>query len=1388
MDSLEFPHGYSSRKRSASPAMLPHSPNKRTYVSSPLAEGLPLGDMAPQRTDTNQLLERQKGLAQMKQDFAREQAIVDDMARRFQTGSESGHTSHLGNPLRGVLSRNTMQHHQQQPQQQGTQFPTGTPSSFNQVPLNVAQADHFTCASPHGTQYNMYPSYIGAGNRGQPFVAQNSSNQYSVPPNASNGQTNTGAHQFMEVSPNRLSQPPAFPVRRGRPSSEILRMAVPSNAHMAAHSYLFGSPGIDNIEEGFPDISQRHVVTRNSSSLENLNGGTTHNISYNASMDPIEMDGVKSTQSPGRMERTRSVVTPSARGNSLGPGITRRANSTARGPRDRTTGSRTNGRSRSVAPNANGKKRKSKGKAPMGSWVAIPGHIPRVQMFSELGETNFYSMAAKRASSANPKESVIQTKTKYNTQKPAPQEQTPATPARFIFIDSDTSSTGGSLTMEELLRSKGKPKGRNKSKSRTAELPSTPHVANTAKLIDLSTPAASASHHVPIVSRPMKVRLAEIPRSDTTKNPRAGSQSRPHATVDNQKKKTHEKNNEKDDQKNATREAAEKRMNAEVAELFGDDVDMTDVNPESSRRADARKLALANDRARREAQQQAAKEKRERKEQEELEQVERAKRLKEEHEAKMKPRREEERKKTAAREAAITEARREKACVNIETKRLEREAIQADLEKEKRKATEVQVEPEVIAKVKDRKEEIKKQATSHKIPKASSLVGEKGVSISSSSASGGGVDADTEESLFIARNIPPSESIATLPQRNDIERLTLNNVYDIDRRTRKAIGPTTAAEVCALAQAPKTTGYRVEREAFEAEKLAQKTQQRLNSRYKRAQSRDRETAPESNFGLPVRSQPNKQCFHLEANIENNGDKDHLVSASLFPSQLSSGGHTTVEKITKRTFSLPTNSPSARPTGSSVVCITDAERQKIQADQRRKEQVEAKARQVEMARENAKENARRKAQLKEERQAKEAVVRTEKARERKRLKIIAEAEAEGIQLSTVDIVEQVEEFMERRGNTIKRRKQKEFLKQQNENFAPDTLAIQGSFGSQSIQGSFSCQHGDLEDKEDDNEETNIRKANACAARAALDATRQGRENNFIQASNMSVEAEYDSDISEEDADPVFTPTGSEVGEDTGESEVGTTTVNTELLDGVPTDNVYGRRRTAPLHPPGENTIKIYYLMEKVSFNGVKRDSVMKNGYFNREESIRNAKILAEKYKAMPHKAYKEQTTPDDLWEAMVDFGKDSVEVFLLEGYKSTTEGPRNIEIPFDAARFDRKYYMVHKITTKITTKESVATATIYADTVDLVADMRYANQVAADLMVDFLKPPHPHLDHTIQHSEEVAPTIRQALTKFQEQGELFGVDLDMEDGGIPWMKEYTHIEFKVEEKIMKGPLN
>ena len=89
----------------------------------------------------------------------------------------------------------------------------------------------------------------------------------------------------------------------------------------------------------------------------------------------------------------------------------------------------------------------------------------------------------------------------------------------------------------------------------------------------------------------------------------------------------------------------------------------------------------------------------------------------------------------------------------------------------------------------------------------------------------------------------------------------LENIYDIDTRKArgKSVGPSTAAELCAIVQAaqvPESTGYRAQREEFDAQEAAKKAQRRIAARKERIfreQAAVVVAAP-----LPVRPKATKQ--------------------------------------------------------------------------------------------------------------------------------------------------------------------------------------------------------------------------------------------------------------------------------------------------------------------------------------------------------------------------------------------------------------------------------------------------------------------------------------------------------------------------------------------------
>lgn len=241
-------------------------------------------------------------------------------------------------------------------------------------------------------------------------------------------------------------------------------------------------------------------------------------------------------------------------------------------------------------------------------------------------------------------------------------------------------------------------------------------------------------------------------------------------------------------------------------------------------------------------------------------------------------------------------------------------------------------------------------------------------------------------------------------------------MYDLDMRTLrgKSKGPTTAVEMMALAQAQKAKQERArnienQRDIRESELDARRIAGKIQARRVR---REREkSAPPPVFPRRPEPKPRESASQPESKETKGPAKpratkgrgnniERQLTSAIFPKFIPENYAEPPPRAKKVTATIP-KEPAAKPAN----LLSDEERARHEAEQKKKEalehekQVAAKALEREERTRAYNEKNRKRA--------------TEVAREKQRLKLIEEAEKNGVELPQVELMSKLEDFMEAR---------------------------------------------------------------------------------------------------------------------------------------------------------------------------------------------------------------------------------------------------------------------------------------------------------------------------------------------------------------------------------------
>lgn len=263
-----------------------------------------------------------------------------------------------------------------------------------------------------------------------------------------------------------------------------------------------------------------------------------------------------------------------------------------------------------------------------------------------------------------------------------------------------------------------------------------------------------------------------------------------------------------------------------------------------------------------------------------------------------------------------------------------------------------------------------------------------------------------------------TEAVTAAPKDKQplvFDRSGLNDLYDLDIRTirGKSKGPTTAAELMALAQAHKKVDSH--RDIREQEINAQRTAERLKSRMAR---REREKSaplavlpkrPEPKAARASDSQPEpkqvKPAARPRATKGTGKSIEKQLSSALFPTYIAANFAEPPPPAKKIAAVVPKEPAASNVAKPGLILLSDEDRVRLEAEQKKKEALEHEKQVAAKA-------LRRQEQSKyhnERKKQKETV----KAREKQRVKLIEEAEKNGVELSKVELMSKLEDFMDKR---------------------------------------------------------------------------------------------------------------------------------------------------------------------------------------------------------------------------------------------------------------------------------------------------------------------------------------------------------------------------------------
>ncbi|CAG8973502.1 hypothetical protein HYALB_00002827 [Hymenoscyphus albidus] len=971
----------------------------------------------------------------------------------------------------------------------------------------------------------------------------------------------------------------------------------------------------------------------------------------------------------------------------------------------------------------------------------------------------------------------------------------------------------------------------------------------------------------PIVERPMKERV--------TPASKPGARKRGKSVAPGDDPRTDEQKR----QERAAKIIAEQERQGAEREIFGDDIQSIDEAKKKVQEERERLEEKKRQREREEAEKRESGEVAARKillvQQEKAEQEELRKQL---AESRNKIRRERIRQKAEHEEAEAREERREAAAAKIEADRKTAEAAKLEREKKKRMETDVQVQPRALQQTKAKQETLKKQVANIKASKVSSddtdsslvCLGEKTIPEADKTTQNAGTQEagksadtskgkeivndnanananassrkevfDVESGLFVPANVPPSQdgtevnttALAKDKQPLVFERNVGKNLYDSDQRRfrGKSLGPTTAAEYCAIAQGQQSKRLQSYREVREREIEARRCQEKLQSRIAR---REREKSapppptvpkrPEPKAARPIASQnePRKPAKPRATKASGKSAEQELSSA-IFPKFMPSAPAPPIANKGLATIAKEPAAPIVSKPAQGVVVISDEERARIDAQHKKKAQLEQEKQAA------AKAEQKKLQTLEHNKKNRERATR--QAREKERLRLIAEAEESGVELSPMELISKVEDYMEKRERKMAKTAATRAMHEQIKNLGADDLAI-AQQASQAAAASQANKNIDREDDPNDDSPAALElRAKRKAMQETLNTIGQNRRSQQSQPIRMTCADESDTGASiesEEDPDPDLDPaSSSNSSDDEGASQ------SSHTMSGKSNSNLENsqigtqieqhsrsipgpgkNKRRAPPRPiptvDPENSRNMYSVEEKYTKGGITYRHQTRNLYFNLDDAETAAKDLANRYREIRPYNYQEFLMDEDggirLFHAKIQFdeaGENLTEVWVGKDLKSNDMEPIDFGMAeINKLRFTPKCYIVYRTITRKSTDPVTGIITEAQATEFLKnwTDIDLANNDAVKEFIEYIRPPidlgdlQPgDTDRLERFDNEICPQVRRLRDQL-EYGDCYVVELERDelvDEGVSWLdKDIVCVVFGVIKYSMKGPLN
>jgi len=395
-------------------------------------------------------------------------------------------------------------------------------------------------------------------------------------------------------------------------------------------------------------------------------------------------------------------------------------------------------------------------------------------------------------------------------------------------------------------------------------------------------------------------------------------------------------------------------------------------------------------------------------------------------------------------------------------------------------------------------------------------------------------------------------------------------------------------------------------------------------------------------------------------------------------------------------------------------------------------------------------------------------------------------------------------------------------------APDNLILESLVGPQRQFSETTDSHASTidDDEEELTLEEQVRRANEAAMKESMKALARQRNSSFARAAAKKTVADFQTDSeSEEDPDPAPAKPSEKDNAADQNSDADSETYDEQAgaLDGLNPDehdaqidpslpdmtaSFERHRQTRKQQPeissavrnlinnPGvseHQPVMLYTVKKEITFNGKEKSKPpILSQSFSRKEANDTAAAEVQKLRKRPTKSISEGYDDDDLYFATINYDRED----KMQAYVYVTACPMSSGeiVDFDTAkvenRLPEKSWFVIQYITERKTDEETGEVHIHHNVPEFFghfSQLEMANHEACTRLISLTKPTNRNLDHIGQHTEELAPRIREVRDKATEDRMAFEVEIDRDDEQLQWVS-FDSVRMEVKLFPMKGPRN